>query len=129
MTIKELSNLYHINKKIEWLQNEIATVRSKTEKVTTIITGMPRGGVPIDYKDELVDLCAMLEIAVQESILEERRLLRYIETIDDVQLQNIIRYRYIDGLTWTQVAHKIGNNTSDSVRMAVMRFLKEKKGE
>ena len=128
MTLRELSNLYHINKKIEWLRNEIATVRSKTEKVTSIITGMPRGGTSIDYKDELLDLCAMLEVVVKESILEERRLLRYIEGIEDIQLQNIMRYRFVDCMTWNEVADNVGgNNTEYTVKNRLYRYLDKEK--
>lgn len=42
-----------------------------------------------------------------------------------VRTQRIVRYRYLDGLTWEQVAAKMGRNaTADSVRMELERFFK-----
>ncbi len=40
----------------------------------------------------------------------------------------IIRYRFIDKLSWDAVAYKMGeNNTEDGMRMAVLRYLKKSK--
>lgn len=51
----------------------------------------------------------------------------YIDTIDDSRMRRIIRMRFIDKLTWNQVANNIGGgNTEDSIRMAFNRFIEEK---
>lgn len=51
----------------------------------------------------------------------------YIESIGDSRMRRIIRMRFLDKLTWSQVADNIGgNNTEDSVRMAFNRFIEEK---
>lgn len=51
----------------------------------------------------------------------------YIESITDSRMRRIIRMRFIDKLTWNQVADNIGGgNTEDSVRMAFNRFIEEK---
>lgn len=61
--------------------------------------------------DELVDL------------MEEAN--KFIDSIDDSLIRQIITLRYIDGLTWNEVAARIGgNNTAESVRKAAERFLK-----
>lgn len=50
----------------------------------------------------------------------------YIESIDDSRMRRIIRMRFLDKMTWNQVANNIGgNNTEDSIRMAFNRFLEE----
>ena len=61
-----------------------------------------------DKDDELLDL----QVKVEE----------YIETIDDSYIRQIIRYKYIDGMTWNQIAKNI-HTTPDSARMALTRFL------
>ena len=44
-----------------------------------------------------------------------------------IRMQRIIRYKYFEGMSWEQVADRIGRMaTGDSVRMEVDRFLKEK---
>lgn len=43
-----------------------------------------------------------------------------------IRMQRIIRYRYLEGLSWGQVAARMGRRaTSDSVRMELKRFLNE----
>ena len=42
-----------------------------------------------------------------------------------VRMQRIIRYRYLEGMTWEQVAARMGRRaTADSVRMELNNFLK-----
>ena len=42
-----------------------------------------------------------------------------------VRMQRIVKYRYLEGLPWTQVAKKMGRKaTADSVRMELKNFLK-----
>ena len=44
-----------------------------------------------------------------------------------VRMQRIIRYKVFEGMTWQQVAKKIGRKaTEESVKKEFQRFLKEK---
>lgn len=48
----------------------------------------------------------------------------------DAQMRMILSLRFVNGLTWRQVAHSIGGgNTEDSVRKACQRFLQEQDTE
>ena len=50
----------------------------------------------------------------------------YIEGIEDSRVRTIIRLRYIEGMTWQQVADYMGGeHTEDSVRKAAGRFLEK----
>ena len=41
------------------------------------------------------------------------------------RMQRIVKYRYLEGMTWEQVAAKMGRKaTADSVRMELNKFLK-----
>ena len=47
-----------------------------------------------------------------------------IKGINNSRMRRLITLRYIDGLSWIQVARRMGkNHTADSCRMAVERFL------
>lgn len=52
------------------------------------------------------------------------RLAAYLDGVDDRQMRQILTLRYLDGLTWWEVADRIGGgNTADGVRMAHVRYL------
>lgn len=47
-----------------------------------------------------------------------------INQIDNSRMRRLITLRYIEGLSWVQVARKMGkHHTADGCRMAVERFL------
>lgn len=62
----------------------------------------------------------------EEKLLElTNQIEEYISKISDSRIRRIISYKYLDNLTWIQVAHKMGgkSDTADSCRMAVERFI------
>lgn len=83
-------------------------------------------GVQFSYADDD-------RLRAEESILEERKanaeklkleVEQWLNTIPN-RMQRIIRYKIFDGMTWEQVAQRIGRNaTADSVRMEYNNFLK-----
>ena len=51
---------------------------------------------------------------------------QFLTTITDSRMRRIINLRFIDGLSWNNVADKIGGgNTEDSIRMAFNRFMEK----
>ena len=47
----------------------------------------------------------------------------FIGRIEESHIRRIVRFRVVDGLTWKQVAHRMGGgNTEDGVRKAFDRF-------
>ena len=49
----------------------------------------------------------------------------FISSIDDSFMRRIINLRFIERLSWQQVADRIGGNTEDSVRMQFERFMQK----
>lgn len=50
----------------------------------------------------------------------------FINGIEDSHIRRIVSMRYIDGLTWRQIATRIGGgNSEDAVRKTVERFLRQ----
>ena len=57
----------------------------------------------------------------------ETQVEHFLSELDDSRLRQMIVYRYIENMSWVQVADKMGgNNTADGCRMAVERFLRDK---
>lgn len=63
----------------------------------------------------------------QEELLEiTNEVEKFIDEIPDSRTRRIFRHRYLDNMTWIQVAHYMGKNTTDeSCRKVHDRFLKE----
>lgn len=135
MDKKKLSQLRYLNKEIELLKEQIDnldysittdTVKGSDTEYPYINHSIKITGIDIqDYERKAKRLKRKLSRRVEEllDLLEEIN--EYIESIDDSLIRQIIILRYINGLTWDQVAAHIGGgNTADSVRMALNRFLK-----
>lgn len=77
---------------------------------------------------EAIDRIEALISSRQERCLAERvRLEAYIDGIDDAFLRQVFTLRFVNGLTWGQVAASIGGgNKAESVRRACYRFLKQR---
>lgn len=130
MTKHELSQLYYLNREIERLQKRLKELEDAALSSTAKITGLPWGSGVSDkvgeYAAEIADLRALIELSIQKCWYEFNRLNRYIATIEDSQMRQILSLRYVNGMSWTQVAFSIGGgNTADGVRMAHNRFLEK----
>ena len=95
---------------------------------TQYIYGVPDYVESRAYGDEIADLKQLIRLNVERCMIERNRLERYIATVEDSLVRQILRLRYINGLSWVAVANHIGgNNTDVSVQMQINRFLKRNK--
>ena len=63
-----------------------------------------------------------LEMELLETLNEVEE---FIASIKDSHIRRIVNLRIVDGLSWCEVARKIGGNTEDSVRKAFERFMEK----
>ena len=128
MTKQELSQLYYLNREIEELQKRIGELEVKTQSMTKPITGMPNVPGVVDklgkYVAEIADLKSLLDLNIKKCFYELNRLNRYIQGIDDSEIRMILSLRYINGLSWRQVAFSIGKQDEQYPRRKHNKFLK-----
>ena len=129
MTLKELSQLYYLNREIEMDKKRLQELEVLAVSISPNLTGMPRSPGVSDkvgrYAAEIADLKGIIEAKHQQCLYERSRLERYIASIDDSLIRQIFTYRFVNGLPWLQVAACIGGkNTADSVRMMCNRYIK-----
>jgi len=70
----------------------------------------------------------LLKLAdMEEKLLElTNQAEEYINSIEDSRMRRIVQYRILDGLSWYEVADRMGGKaTSDSCRMYYERFLQK----
>ncbi|EHN13420.1 hypothetical protein [Clostridium sporogenes] len=130
MTKKELSQLYYLNKEIGHLKNRIEELECIAISSTSQITGMPHATGISDkvgkYVAEIADLKELLDLNLKKCFYELNRLNRYINSVKDSQIRMILTLRYVNGLSWRQIAFSIGGgNTEDSVKKLAYRYLKK----
>ena len=129
MTKKELSQLY-------WLKLEIEEDRRRLDELEAIAAspasprydGMPHapgaGDGMARMAAEIADLTAIISAKQQQCIHERNRLERYIADIPDSLTRQIFTYRFVKGLSWRQIAVRVGGgNTEDSVKKTCYRYL------
>lgn len=130
MTVKELSQLYYLNREIEMDKARLEKLRARISGLTSPnLSGMPRGSGSGNGIEsciaEIVDLEAIISAKVTQCMHERNRLERYIAGIPDSLTRQIFALRFINGLSWVQVAFSVGGgNTEEGVRQRVYRHLK-----
>jgi hypothetical protein len=129
MTLKELSQLYYLNREIEMDQRRLRELEVKALPGAQVLTGMPHAPGVTDkvgqYAAEIADLKGLIEAKHQQCLYERSRLERYISGIDDSLTRQIFTYRFISGLPWEQVAACVGPGyTAAAVRQMAHRYIK-----
>ena len=131
MTLKELSQLYWLNREIEADQRRLDELSRLAEAPSTpALTGMPHAPHSNASKvermaAEIVDLQAVIAAKQIQCIHERARLERWISDIPDSLTRQIFTLRFVNGLSWPQVAYSIGGgNTAEGVRKRCNRYLR-----
>ncbi len=130
MTLKELSQLYYLNREIEVDKKRLQELEIKAVSCSADLSGMPRSSGVGDrvgrYAAEIADLKSIIEAKHQQCLYERSRIERYISGIEDSYLRQVFTYRFVNGLPWAQVAACVGGrNTDDGCRKAVTRYLEQ----
>lgn len=124
-----------VREKIEKLEKQIAKIESEGSVVDKVRGG--EGGLQSfkiegfpypEYSRKKTLLYARkatlseLEMELLETL---NRVEEFIASISDSHIRRIVNLRVVDGLSWGEVARRIGGNTEDSVRMAFNRFIEQ----
>ena len=128
MTLKELSQLYYLQREIAMDERRLEELEAKLQPGGMNLSEMPHGTSVADkvslYAAEIVDLRDIIADKQKRCIFEKIRLERYISEISDSLMRQIFTYRFVNGLSWEQVADKIGSTTGGSAKKMCYRYLK-----
>lgn len=130
MTIHELSRYYYLSKLIEEEERHVADLEARLMPGGVDMSGMPKNPSPKNMMEEIIPLIVELRDEIEkqklEYMIERSRLERYIRSVEDYNVRLIMQYRFVDFMTWQQVARRVGGrNTADSVRKLCERYLKK----
>ncbi len=129
MTLQELSQLTYLKKEIEINQKQLEEIEQTIEKRMGYLSNVLNFSV-LKVNDEIMQemmICKLLiEQRYKKSIYAYKKLNQFISRIEDSMLRQVVMLRFIQGLSWVQVAlHLGGGNSADGVRMMVKRYLKK----
>ena len=98
-------------REVDRLINERARWIARATKVTPTYTGMPHGGSGEDRMQDAVERLSEVEDELNDKIDRlvdlRREVDTAISTIGDTRLETVLRYRYIDCMTFEQMAVKM----------------------
>lgn len=139
MTKKELSQLKYLNREIELLKKQIEEAEYAIKMYT--VSDMVSGSNPVwpyqlrtfhiegvdipEYEMRVKRLRNKLKRRLEELLEKREELEEYISKIEDSELRMIFTLRYINGLSWRQIAEHLGVAGDGSTeRKKHDRFLK-----
>lgn len=130
MTKNELSQLY-------WLSREIERDKARLEELETAAAytgidykdcGHGKGGVQDKVGNMAIliyEQRKLIENKTERAYIEQNRLYRFIDSVDDSLMRQILQLRYINGLTWQRIAFEIEETDEQYPRRKHNEFLKK----
>ena len=114
MTKEELKQIYYLNQEIKMWQRELERLQCKSLIKGQEITGMPFITGTSDKVGDLVATMADIEAIIRGKLAEiqmqRKRIIEYIDSIDDSLLRQIMFLRNVSCMTWRQIANELGSN-------------------
>lgn len=128
VTKQELSQLYDLNREIEQQQCRLEELESVLQGKSNKITGIPLSLTlqeeVLNCKSEIVDLQELISHNMKKCWYELKKINFFIDSVKDSKMRQILRLRYINGLTWQQIAFSIGEYDESYPRQKHNAFLK-----
>ncbi len=131
--IERLSQLRHLKREVDELSQRIGELEERAMGGSVRPMGMLRSGRLDDRvaraAASLADLRDRMARRRLDCLEELGRLYAFIDDLPDSQLRQIFAARYIDGLSWQNVARRIGETDEQVPRRLHNRALRKKIAE
>lgn len=109
-----LRSYRYLKSEVERLEEELAEWRSKAEKMTRELSGMPSGSGGGDKVPACVEKIWELERKLEEQLKEvigrRNEIEKAISSVPNETFQLLLRLKYIDGDTWEKISVKMNYN-------------------
>ena len=109
--IRYLSRYRRLNQRIDRLLEEQGRWREKAMRITPVLSPVPGGGgsgSPIERPmDKVLEIDAEINREIDELQIVRQEIRAALNQLEDENLKLLMEYRYIDGLTWEQIAEKM----------------------
>lgn len=118
MTRKELSQVYFLRKELKMWEQRLEDLRNKSMTGSKQISGMPFANTnqindtTFETVSRIMELQADIDVFRLTIEIKISEIERFIQTLDDSLLRQIIEYRCCQCKTWEQTAAMIGYGTT-----------------
>lgn len=123
MTAKEyLNQAYHIDRRIESKLSQIESLKSLAVRVTSVFSDMPHSPMPDNHHLEktiadIIDLENEILDDVSELVDLKREIKNAVNQVQNEKYRTLLELRYLNFLTWEQIAVLIGYDARHIRRM------------
>ena len=111
LKIRYLSRYRRLNERIDRLLEEQSRWREMALKITPVLSQTPGGGEsgsPIERPmDKVLEIDVEINREIDELQIVRQEIRAALNQLEDENLKLLMEYRYIDGLTWEQIAVKM----------------------
>lgn len=108
LKIRYLSRYRRMSKRIDRLLEEQSRWREMALKITPVLSQTPGGGEsgsPIERPmDKVLEIDEEIKREIEELQTVRQGIRSALDQLEDENLKLLMEYRYIDGMTWEQVA-------------------------
>lgn len=109
--IRYLSRYRRLNQRIDRLLEEQSRWRERALKITPTLSQAPGGGgsgSPIERPmDKVLEIDVEINREIDEMQIARKEIRETLNQLEDENLKLLMEYRYIDGMTWEQIAVKM----------------------
>lgn len=129
MTKEELKQIYYINGEIKMWQRELERLQCKSLVKGQEITDIPRGSGTSDKVADLAiertEVEAIINGKLAEIQVQRKKIMEYINGVEDSLLRQIMFFRNVSCMSWNQVARELGKTETCVKQIYSRHFRKE----
>lgn len=119
---EKLNRARNAQREMDALRERVEFWRAEAQRCTASYgLGAPGGGGAADRRAELVarivDAQRELEARIGEIAAAEREAMELIDRLDDERMRTLLTLRYVDNLTWRQIADRMHYNLTHVQRL------------
>lgn len=125
MNEKELNRYYYLKKEVEDLEERIETYDVGVSSVRVKELNVDSSPQFSSIQEKVVELKDKWMQKRVEALEEYIKIESFIDRVDDAEIRILLRYRYLDLLSWEQIGEKVFMDRT-SVSKKIRKFLNNK---
>jgi hypothetical protein len=129
VTKEELKQIYYLNQEIKMWQKELERLQCKSLVKGQEVTGMPFVSGTSDKVGDMVTQIVDIELIIRGKLseiqLQRKKIIEYINSIEDSLLRQVIFLRNVSCMNWNQVANELGSSENCVKQMYSRHFRKD----